>query len=327
MTTAYAPAPEYAQADVSPDAPLPLDEIRTLVDERGRYEGWLQALDARRGATPDRVLARVREDYAGRLDRVASQLAAHAGPLRAHEAALGRQHAAVEQRLGDERDVLAEVELRTLVGEYAPDAGEQRRAAAQQAIDALERELGGAAAQLADVRALAARVVPAEPATARSTPAQPAPAAPPAVTPTPAPQGVAANAPANAPVSVQEPVGTEVDPADVAPNAPMVEPPQTGTREGAASEQGGVDYGTFDHGAVDAARVALGDREPSLTPSFSEAVRGGVPNAFGFGGGRPPAAEPVAAGQEKTLRCQECGALNYPTEWYCEKCGGELAAL
>src|SRR5690606_7712518 len=26
----------------------------------------------------------------------------------------------------------------------------------------------------------------------------------------------------------------------------------------------------------------------------------------------------------KTLRCQECHAMNYPTEWYCERCGGEL---
>lgn len=31
--------------------------------------------------------------------------------------------------------------------------------------------------------------------------------------------------------------------------------------------------------------------------------------------------------QSKTLRCAECGAMNYPTEWYCERCGAELAAL
>lgn len=31
--------------------------------------------------------------------------------------------------------------------------------------------------------------------------------------------------------------------------------------------------------------------------------------------------------QAKTLKCSECGALNYPTEWYCERCGAELAAL
>jgi hypothetical protein len=27
----------------------------------------------------------------------------------------------------------------------------------------------------------------------------------------------------------------------------------------------------------------------------------------------------------KTLKCAECGALNIPTEWYCEQCGSELA--
>ena len=31
--------------------------------------------------------------------------------------------------------------------------------------------------------------------------------------------------------------------------------------------------------------------------------------------------------QVKTLKCQECGTLNYPTEWYFERCGAELAAL
>ena len=29
----------------------------------------------------------------------------------------------------------------------------------------------------------------------------------------------------------------------------------------------------------------------------------------------------------KTLRCTECGTMNLPTEWYCERCGGELAAF
>jgi hypothetical protein len=29
----------------------------------------------------------------------------------------------------------------------------------------------------------------------------------------------------------------------------------------------------------------------------------------------------------KTLKCPECGTANYPTEWYCERCGGELATM
>jgi hypothetical protein len=29
----------------------------------------------------------------------------------------------------------------------------------------------------------------------------------------------------------------------------------------------------------------------------------------------------------KTLTCKECGAMNDPTEWYCERCGAELSAM
>jgi uncharacterized OB-fold protein len=29
----------------------------------------------------------------------------------------------------------------------------------------------------------------------------------------------------------------------------------------------------------------------------------------------------------KTLKCRECGAMNNPSEWYCERCGAELSAL
>ncbi|HEY7682410.1 MAG TPA: hypothetical protein VH879_07175 [Gemmatimonadales bacterium] len=46
---------------------------------------------------------------------------------------------------------------------------------------------------------------------------------------------------------------------------------------------------------------------------------------------RPPSAldgakDRPSAGP-KTLKCGECGTLNRPTEWYCERCGAELAAL
>jgi hypothetical protein len=29
----------------------------------------------------------------------------------------------------------------------------------------------------------------------------------------------------------------------------------------------------------------------------------------------------------KTLKCSDCGSLNRPTDWYCERCGAELAAV
>ena len=40
----------------------------------------------------------------------------------------------------------------------------------------------------------------------------------------------------------------------------------------------------------------------------------------------PPAGK-AAPGVAKTLKCGECGTLNRPTEWYCERCGAELAGI
>jgi hypothetical protein len=37
--------------------------------------------------------------------------------------------------------------------------------------------------------------------------------------------------------------------------------------------------------------------------------------------------KPAGGDAQKTLRCTECGTMNLPTEWYCERCGGELAAF
>lgn len=44
-------------------------------------------------------------------------------------------------------------------------------------------------------------------------------------------------------------------------------------------------------------------------------------------GGVPAFLRDVPSEQIKTLKCAECGNMNYPTEWYCERCGGELAAM
>jgi len=40
-----------------------------------------------------------------------------------------------------------------------------------------------------------------------------------------------------------------------------------------------------------------------------------------------PLSSSSAATAARSLKCAECGAMNYPTEWYCERCGGELASL
>jgi hypothetical protein len=40
----------------------------------------------------------------------------------------------------------------------------------------------------------------------------------------------------------------------------------------------------------------------------------------------PQPLEPDAE-DPKPLKCRDCGTMNLPTEWYCEQCGAELAAV
>ena len=81
--------------------------------------------------------------------------------------------------------------------------------------------------------------------------------------------------------------------------------------------------------------------DQSFARRLVEHARGeGVGSRGRIGGGSgaqfqpddPQNATPVApidenAPVEKTLKCRECGTMNVATEWYCENCGAELAAL
>src|SRR5436309_15517858 len=64
---------------------------------------------------------------------------------------------------------------------------------------------------------------------------------------------------------------------------------------------------------------------PTETPRAPSSVRAATPAPApilpqaGEGDGDEEAA--------KTLKCKDCGTMNLPTEWYCENCGAELAAL
>ena len=59
---------------------------------------------------------------------------------------------------------------------------------------------------------------------------------------------------------------------------------------------------------------------PRVEPRFPQSDAVATPPCRAYLKESPPE-------QVKTLKCQECGTLNYPTEWYCERCGAELAAL
>jgi hypothetical protein len=94
----------------------------------------------------------------------------------------------------------------------------------------------------------------------------------------------------------------------------------------------GVQGGTFEQPPPAATASSAGVAQPRQDESedfLSElAVYATEGNASSDASGASTAsADAAPADGAKTLRCQECNALNYPTEWYCERCGGELATI
>jgi hypothetical protein len=116
-------------------------------------------------------------------------------------------------------------------------------------------------------------------------------------------------------------------PAPVAPPAPIVEPPSrpsTGVRSSGGmsrTSSSGLSGGEG-FGRPSAAEPYEVPEPPLEMPSDQARESGAFRSSGTFAVPTPASAEAV-----KSLKCQECGTLNYPTEWYCERCGGELAAF
>lgn len=120
---------------------------------------------------------------------------------------------------------------------------------------------------------------------------------------------------------------TTPPPAAAPPVAPLadVAPP-------AEADDATFDELAFLHSVVDSPPAPV-NGPVHATPAAGERTQAAPPPPAPA---RPAVATPSATPvflkdmpteQVKTLRCQECGTMNYPTEWYCERCGGELAAM
>ncbi len=295
------------------------DSIEKLLQERSQYEQWLARLDA--SGAPDSVRSRVRADYESRLDNVMAQLRAHESTI---AEALGRHHVdreRLEARESDLLETLAEAEVRHAVGEYDDKqwneiSGSQKKSLAELRGD-LEK-VRSEVARLSEVqRLILAAPAPAlvEPEPAPVVPAPPEPVAfePPA--PPPAPTPAAAAEPAAprfvprppAPTPAQRLAGDELDfLKSVAVEQSASLSPAAAEKQRGVAGQGGV---------------------TTTTPPPEPSPQTATPQPPGTGAATPRPASAAPAGAVKTLKCGDCGTLNRPTEWYCERCGAELAAL
>jgi hypothetical protein len=290
-----------------------IQEIEVLLAERRKYEQWLAQLDARKDSTPSHVFVKVHRDYSARLGEAQQKLSSESGAVHALATELEESLAKLERQIAERTDERAEAELRASVGEFAGKEWDKLRGKLDGAIADLSGEREGIQRELDTLRALLSEAEPpavGEPkrdvddiaflrsVLGRSTP----------YSSTPAPIAEAATAPTPAP---EQPAEAE------APRA------STSARASGA---------TTARPSTDAAAASARQSAPELfaTPEIPEGPagpRGTDDERSSRPSGTFGHAPPRSSEEVKSLKCQECGTLNYPTEWYCERCGGELAAF
>jgi hypothetical protein len=272
--------------------------IEALLEQRSQYEEWILRLDTSGEKASPAVRERVRGDYEARLESVMEQLRGRSASI-AEE--LERQHAS-QAELDRERrsaeEALAEAEVRHSVGEYTEEEWRRHSEQSKRGIEQLRaklRTIGSEITRLTGIQALIAG-----PRSAAAPPPPPTPAAR-----APRPELVE-----------QAPLVTHV--ADESDEPP---PPAAKPRVQPEPAAVPVDEMAFLKSVSDDVPA----RRPGARPSNPgmPAVNPSAPNPAAATGGGSKAASGVA----KTLKCGECGTLNRPTEWYCERCGAELAGV
>ena len=279
--------------------------IESLLEQRSQYEEWILRLDTTGDKASPAVRQRVRGDYEARLESVMEQLRGRSAAI-AEE--LERQHASqaeLDQERRSAEEALGEAEVRHSVGEYSEDEWRRHSEQSKKGIEQLRsrlRAIGSEITRLTEIQALIA-----------GTRATPAPAPPP---PPPAPRAAPRPEVVEQALLVTH-VADEPDPV-------QPPPPKTRQPEPAAAP---VDEMAFLKSVSDDEPSRMASRRPSSpegsgTTTTAAPRESSVPSAASASGGGK-----AASGVAKTLKCGECGTLNRPTEWYCERCGAELAGV
>jgi hypothetical protein len=288
------------------DSDRSLSEVPGLIEERRRYEGWLASLDARKDSTPKHVFERVQADYRGRLERVAEQLASYRQAIEEERTSVQSRIALLEAEEQLQRDERAELELRAHVGELSRDDADAAFAVVDSEIERLVKEKTALTDRVDELVALL------DEGTTPKTPPRPGPVVP----AEPVKQGATVSPPdsfaATAPAQLS--IGQTVDSRESATAV------STAGLAAAATASGS--NGSFDELAFLSSVVGKSETDIIEQPAGSE-----PPLTIDGLSSEPVLRQAGTIEQAKTLKCNECGAMNYPTEWYCERCGAELATL
>lgn len=298
----------------------PMDAVATLMLERQRFEAWLAQLESRRAITPPHVFERVRADYERRLHEVMDQLTSRTTEVQATMAALTERLARLQTDETALRDERYEAELRSHVGEMPASDWEKLQRDTDERIARIGTERTTVTAEIARLQQLLS--MSRDRARASSEPG--------------APRDTDTAAPVKGGPGFDEleflKSVTDGSKSGAGGGGPASPPPRLPTPAAADALRttGAVPHTPSPATAPAAAPASL---SPVSTPGFGGSGAGDSRNDP-----KPqePAKEPdqvpsflrdVPQEATKTLKCGACGAMNFPTEWYCERCGAELAGM
>ncbi|MEX2153583.1 MAG: hypothetical protein WD825_09610 [Gemmatimonadaceae bacterium] len=276
--------------------------------ERLKYEQWLDDLEAKKDSTPVKVFDRVRQDYLVRLQAVVAQLGEHTATLQEHAANLVaklRELEAAEQAHTEEQ---AEAQLRKQVGEITAAEWESSSKKSQRELAKIKENQDVIADELNSIRGLLGG--DDDDRTAGSAPRTSADFNEleflSSVVGSSTPTGVDALGRK----SRAGPLAVSEKSPEAKTSAAPPKPPEAAPSAPAAASAGATPAPPTP--APPRAPVAKKDtplKTPAVGDSPSEVRTSGVVE------------------QPKTLKCAECGAMNYPSEWYCERCGAEMTIV
>jgi hypothetical protein len=310
----------------------------------GRLTGQVEGLRAELTTLATRIASLEEQQHRARDERAEAELRAHVGEMTTEEWEqasrkadaliddLGRQHALAEDALVRTREFLAEAERPATPAEPAPP------------IPAAPAPAPGGTPTLQPPRGTTNVPVqaPARPSTGaprlRPLPGREEPAV--------KPVSDAAEADMHVPVAEGQPAGggqfdelaflssvvEQGAPQDSASTPPFAPPRAAAPAPTAAAHVQPVarpapppSRNPFAQRAQDKIINNDGAAGPKIESKRIGTTRS--PLAASVSGENPIVLRDKSNESAKTLKCGECGAANYPTEWYCERCGAELASL
>ena len=285
-----------------------IEKIKTICEERQQIELWLERLAQAENKAPDHVKQKVEADYRRRLDDVVSELRAHRDEVSEILEGQRSLRDGLKDQESEATERLAEAELRYTVGEFDEGKWSDTKASIEESWTKIRDELEGVEQEVGELEEVMALIEGGG-------------------------RGKAEKAVSHSAARPAEPEVTELE-AVLAPPVPEeAEPP---------AEPEDITVGKTSLDELEFLRSVTEDRSHGPAPErasgemtipeavtdpgtavrkASAAVGAEGVTSFGDADGQPKKAA------AKTLKCGECGSMNLPTEWYCERCGAELAAL